>query len=146
MWESHADSDVRRVSKPGPDTVFPTYAVSDPDGREEDLRVAMVAALKSTPDQVEVFFRRLLASAAATPARTPKPETPMVEQLLQRLVAETQARQPAHDPQRRLPVRYRRTISRKNYGGTGRHRNALVHELNKISDGRMIDVVMVKVE
>ena len=30
-WESHADSDVLRAFKPGPDTVFPAYVVSDPD-------------------------------------------------------------------------------------------------------------------
>ena len=40
-----------------------------------------------------IFFRRLLASAAA-PAPTLKPEPPAVDHLLQRLVAETQARQP----------------------------------------------------
>ena len=39
------------------------------------------------------FFRRLLASVAA-PAPTPKPQPPAVDQLLQRLVAETQPRQP----------------------------------------------------
>ena len=42
VWESHVNSDVRRVHKPGPDTVFLTYAVSDPDGRVDDLRVAAV--------------------------------------------------------------------------------------------------------
>ena len=65
VWESHADSDVRRASKPGPDTVFPVYAVSDPDGRVDDLRVVAVATPQSTQDQVEVFF---ILSAAATPA------------------------------------------------------------------------------
>ena len=40
VWESHADSDVRRASKPGPDLVFPAYAVSDLDGRVDGLRVA----------------------------------------------------------------------------------------------------------
>ena len=39
------------------------------------------------------FFRRLLASVAA-PAPTPKPEPPAVDQLLQRLMVETPARQP----------------------------------------------------
>ena len=58
--------------------------------------MAAVTKPKSTPDQVEDFFRRLLASAAA-PALVPVPvpEVPMVEKLLQRLVAETQIRQPA---------------------------------------------------
>ena len=94
VWESHADSDVRRVSRQGPDPGFLTYVVSDPDREVDDLRVAAVTTPQSTPDQVEFCFRRLLASAA-TLAPTPKPEPPAVDQLLQRLVAETQARQPA---------------------------------------------------
>ena len=69
--------------------------MSDPDGRVDDLRVAAVATPQSTPDQVEVFFRRLLASTAATPAPTQKPGPPAVDQLLECLMAETQARQPA---------------------------------------------------
>ena len=95
VWESHADSDVRRISKLWSDTVFQTYAVSDPDGRVDYLRVAAVATPQSTPDQVEGFFRRLLANAAAPPAPTPKPEPSAVNQLLQHLVVKTQARQPA---------------------------------------------------
>ena len=47
---------------------------------------------KSTPDQLEGLLRRLLASIAAL---VPVPEVPTVEKLLQRLVAETQSRQPA---------------------------------------------------
>ena len=81
MWESHADSDIRRVSNLGPDTVFPTYVVSDLDGRVDDLRVAAVATPQSTPDQVEGFFHRLLANAA-TQAATPKPKPSAVDQLL----------------------------------------------------------------
>ena len=92
MWESHADSDVRRTSKPGPDTGFPAYTLSDPDGRVDDLRVAALATPQSTPDQVEGLFRRLLASTAATPTPTLKPEPPAIDQ---RLMMETQARQPA---------------------------------------------------
>ena len=38
VWESPADSEVRRVSKPGPDPAFPTYVVSDPDRGVDDLR------------------------------------------------------------------------------------------------------------
>ena len=70
-WESHADSDVRRVSKPGPDPVFPTYVVSDPDRGMDDLRVAAVTTPQSTPDQVEDFFRQLLVSAERKTASDP---------------------------------------------------------------------------
>ena len=39
---SHAVSDVRQVSKPGPNPVFPTYAVSGPNRGVDDLWVAAV--------------------------------------------------------------------------------------------------------
>ena len=78
VWVSHADSEVRRVSKPGPDPAFPTYVVSDPDRGVDDLRVAAVTTPQSTPDQVEKFVRRLLTSVAA-PAPNPAPEPPVVE-------------------------------------------------------------------
>ena len=74
VWESHADSDIRRVSKPGPDPAFPTYVVSGHDRGVDDLRVAAVTTPQSTPDQVEDFFRRLLTSVAApapTQSQTP---------------------------------------------------------------------------
>ena len=90
VWESHADSDVRRISKPGHDSTFPTYVVGEVDRGIDDLRVVAVTTPQSTPDQVEKVFRRLMASAAA-PAPNPAPELPAVEQLLQRLVAETAA-------------------------------------------------------
>ena len=57
--------------------------------------MAAVSTPQSTPDQVEIIFRRLLASAAApTPVPAPVPEPPAVERLLQRRVAETKVRQP----------------------------------------------------
>ena len=93
VWENHADSDVRRISKPGPDPTFPTYVVGEVDRGVDDLRVEAVTTPQSTPDQVENLLQQLMASAAA-PAPTPVPEPPAVEQLLQRLVAETQVRQP----------------------------------------------------
>ena len=83
VWESHADSDVRRASKPGPDPAFPTYVVGGPDKEMDDLRVAAVTTPQSTPDQVEGFFRRLLTSATSAPAPAPKPEpSGMMEQLI----------------------------------------------------------------
>ena len=84
VWESHADPEIRRVCKPGPEPVYPACVVSESDKGVDDQRVAAVATPQSTPDQVEFFFRRLLAGAAA----------PTVERLLQRLVAETKVRQP----------------------------------------------------
>ena len=95
MWESHADPEIRRVSKPGPEPVYPAYVVSEADKGVDDIRVAAVATRQSTPDQVDNCFCRLLVSAAAlTPVPAPVLEPPAVERLLQRLVAETKARQP----------------------------------------------------
>ena len=89
VWESHADPEIQMVSKPVPEPVYPAYVVSESDKGVNDLRVAAVATPQSTPDQMEILFRRLLASAAApTPVPAPVPEPPVVERLLQRLVAE----------------------------------------------------------
>ena len=87
VWESHAD--VRRVSKPIPDPIYPAYVVGDSDNINETKRVAAVTRPKSGPVQLEDFLRRLLA-AVDTPA--PVPEAPAVEKLLQCLAAETQSR------------------------------------------------------
>ena len=77
----------RRVSKPGPDPVYPAYVVGDSDTAVEDIHVAAVTKPKSTPDQVEHLFRQLLANAAVpTPVPAPVPEVPMMEKLLQRLI------------------------------------------------------------
>ena len=90
--ESHADSDVRRMSKPGPDRTFPIYVVIDSERGTDDRMVAAVTTSQSTPDQL-ILLRRLLADPAV-PAPPPKPEPPTVEQLLQRLLAGAQARRP----------------------------------------------------
>ena len=97
VWESHADPEIRRVSKPGPEPIYPAYVVGDPDKVVEEIWVAAVTKPKSPPDQVEDLLRRLLAGVAP-PAPVPAlvAEVPMVEKLFQHLVAEIQIRQPAH--------------------------------------------------
>ena len=57
VWESHADSAVPRMSKPTPDPVYPTYAVSDTDRDNEVTRVAAVTGLKSDQNQLTDLFR-----------------------------------------------------------------------------------------
>ena len=91
VWESH---EIRRISKPGPDPIYPAYVVGDWDTAVDNIRVAAVTKPKSTPDQVENFFRQLLVNAAV-PTPVPAPEVLVMEKLLQHLVAETQIRQPA---------------------------------------------------
>ena len=95
VWESHADPEIRWVSKPGPEPIYPAYVVGDSDMVVEDIEVVVVVKSKSIPDQVEDLLRRLLGGVAP-PAPVPAPvrEVPTVEKLLQYLVAETQIRQP----------------------------------------------------
>ena len=94
--ESHTDTEIRRVSKPGPEPIYPAYVVGDSDNVVEEIRVVVVTKLRYTPDQVEDLLRRLLAGMASpAPVPAPFPEVPMVEKLLQHLVADTQSRQPA---------------------------------------------------
>ena len=42
VWESHADPEIRRVSKPIPEPVYPAYVVSESDKGVDDLCVAAV--------------------------------------------------------------------------------------------------------
>ena len=96
VWVSHADPEIRRVSKPSPDPIYPAYVVVDSDHVGETLRGVAVTKPKSPPDQLEDLLRRLLANMATpVPVAAPVPEVPTVEKLLQRLVAETQSRQSA---------------------------------------------------
>ena len=53
VWESHADPEIRRVRKPGPEPIYPAYVVGDSDKVVEEIRVAAVTKPKSPPDQVE---------------------------------------------------------------------------------------------
>ena len=66
VWESHAGSDVRWVSKPGPDPVYPTYVVSGPYRGVDDIRVAAITTPQSTPHQVAETQARQPVPAAAT--------------------------------------------------------------------------------
>ena len=56
VWESHANPGIRRVSKPGPEPVYPAYVISKSDKGVDDLRVASVATPQSTPVQVKNCF------------------------------------------------------------------------------------------
>ena len=57
VWESHADPEIRRISKPSPDPIYPAYVVGDSDKVVEKIRVAAVTKPKSTPDQVEDLLK-----------------------------------------------------------------------------------------
>ena len=57
VLESHADPEIRRVSKPRPGPIYPAYVVGDSEQVGESLRVAAVAKPKSPPDQLEDLLR-----------------------------------------------------------------------------------------
>ena len=93
-WESHADPEIRRISKPSPDPIYPVYVIGDSDNIGETIRVAAVTRPKSGPDQLMDILKRLLACMATpVPVPAPVPQVLTVEKLLQHLVAETQSRQ-----------------------------------------------------
>ena len=91
VWESHADPDVRRVSKPSLDPTYSANIVGDADRISETTSVAEVTEQRSDTNQLEDLLRQLRTTVEA-PA--PSPEVPAAETLLQRLVTDTQSRPP----------------------------------------------------
>ena len=85
VWESHADQVVRRMTKPTPDLMYPTYAVGDTDNDKEVTRVAGVTGLRSDQNQFEDLLRSIV-SAVEHPA--PIPEISDMEKLLLQLARE----------------------------------------------------------
>ena len=92
VWESHADSDTRRFSKPGPDSTLPIYTVDTSEAMDDQVVAALVTT-QPEPDQLETLLRRLLSSPVVPPP-PPEPVPSVLEQLLQRLLMEAQALRP----------------------------------------------------
>ena len=63
MYGSHADSDARRPSKPGPERALMVYTVDDPGCGRDDRMVAAVTTSPTAPDQLETLLRRLLPTS-----------------------------------------------------------------------------------
>ena len=75
VWESHADPEVRRVSKPMPEPAYPTYVVKQSEYETEPVRVVPVNKPNSPVDQSEELLKKLLAMLTPTvspPAKTPE--------------------------------------------------------------------------
>ena len=53
VWESHGNTETRRVSKPMPEAVYPTYVVEQPDYETEPVCVVSVNKPNSQVDQSE---------------------------------------------------------------------------------------------
>ena len=87
VWESHADPEVRRISKPMPEPAYPTYVAKQPDYETEPVCVV---------DQSEELLKKLLAVLTPTvppPARAP--DLSSMDKLVQLLLSETAKREPA---------------------------------------------------
>ena len=85
VWESHADPEVRRISKPMPEPTYPTYVVKQPDYETEPVRVVKVNKPNSSVDQSEELLKKLLEVLTPTvspPARAP--ELSPMDKLVQR--------------------------------------------------------------
>ena len=62
VWESHADSMVRRMTKPKTDMTYPTYAVGDADKDREVIKVAAVTGLRSDLNQLKDLLWRIVSA------------------------------------------------------------------------------------
>ena len=58
--ESHVSPEVRRISKPMPEPVYPTYVVEQPDYETEPVCVVTVNKPNSPVDQSEELLKKLL--------------------------------------------------------------------------------------
>ena len=92
VWESHADSDTRRFSKPGPNRTLPIYTVDTLSEKMDDQVVAAVTTTQPDPDQLATLLRRLF-SGPVGPAPPPELVPSVLEQLLHRLLTEAQTLQ-----------------------------------------------------
>ena len=94
VWESHGTTETRRVSKPIPEPVYPTYVVGQTDYDNEPVYVVSVNKQNNQMDQTDELLKKLLE--ALTPAAPPPMRTPDVtplEKLTQLLMSETVKRE-----------------------------------------------------
>ena len=95
VWESHADPEVRRISKPMPEPDYLTYVVKQPDYETEPVCVVTVNKPNSPVDQSEELLKKLLAVLTPTvppPARAP--DLSPLDKLVQLLLSEAAMREP----------------------------------------------------
>ena len=95
VWESHADPEVRRTSKPMPEPAYPAYVVKQSDYETEPVRVVTVIKPNSLVDQSEELLNKLLAlltSMVSPPSRPP--ELSPMDKLVQLLLSETAKGEP----------------------------------------------------
>ena len=91
MWESHGTTELRRVSKPIPEPVYPTYVVEQTDYESEPVCMVSVNKQNSQVDQTDELLRKLLEALTPVtppPVRTPKatPLDKLTELLMSQIV------------------------------------------------------------
>ena len=93
VWESHADPEVRRVSKPMPEPAYPTYVVEQSEYETEPVQVVTVNKPNSLVDQSEELPKKITGSADPN-SSPPPPELSPMDKLVQLLLSETAKRKP----------------------------------------------------
>ena len=96
VWESHGTTETRRVSKPMPEPVYPTYVVEQLDYESEPVCVVSVNKQNSQVDQTEELLKKLLEAltpAAPLPVRTP--DVTLLDKLTKLLMSQIVKREPA---------------------------------------------------
>ena len=76
VWESHGTTEIRRVSKPIPDPVYPTYVVEQPDYESEPVCMVSVNKQNSQVDQTDELLRKLLEALTPVKPLTPPARVP----------------------------------------------------------------------
>ena len=76
VWESHGTTEIRRVSKPIPDPVYPTYVVEQPDYESEPVCMVSVNKQNSQVDQTDELLRKLLEVLTPVKPLTPPARVP----------------------------------------------------------------------
>ena len=79
VWESHGSPEARRISKPMPEPVYPTYVVEQQDYETEPVCVVTVNKPNSPVDKSEELLKKLLE--VLTPAVPPPVRAPDVSPL-----------------------------------------------------------------
>ena len=91
VWESHGTPEIRRVSKPIPEPVYPTYVVEQQDYESEPVCTVSVNKQNSQVDQTDELLRKLLEALTPVdppPIRVPKatPLDKLTELLMSQIV------------------------------------------------------------
>ena len=88
VWESHAEPEIRRVSKPMPEPAYPAYVVNESEYETEPVRVVTVNKPNSSVDQMEELLKRLLIMLTPkVPAPVKTPEISPMDKLVQLLLS-----------------------------------------------------------